>query len=100
MNGNTENRTEKTSAFYALVRGRVQGVGFRYSALHEAERLRIKGWVKNSRDGNVEVWAEGAPETLERFLEWLQNGPRFSRVESVRKENMEPKGYRNFNVEY
>ena len=100
MTGNAENRTEKTSAFYALVRGRVQGVGFRYSAVREAERLRINGWVKNSRDGNVEVWAEGQPEKLGLFLEWLQQGPQFSRVDSVRKENMEPKGYRNFNVEH
>jgi len=87
-------------AFYAVVRGRVQGVGFRYSAMREAERLRINGWVRNSRDGNVEVWAEGSSDRLGHFLEWLQKGPQFSRVESVRSENMEPKGYRNFRVEH
>lgn len=89
-----------TSAFYAMVRGRVQGVGFRYSALREAGSLQINGWVRNSRDGNVEVWAEGPDDKLALFLEWLHRGPQFSRVDSVRKEPKEPKGYRNFTVEH
>ena len=98
MTNNVKSPQEKTSAFYALVRGRVQGVGFRYSAVREASRLRINGWVRNSRDGNVEVWAEGSPERLDLFLDWLQKGPQFSRVDSVRKEIKEPKGYLDFIV--
>ena len=100
MSGKAESRREKIAAFHALVRGRVQGVGFRYSAVREAGRLRINGWVKNSGDGNVEVWAEGSPEKLDLFLDWLHRGPQFSRVDSVRKENMEPKGYLDFSVEH
>jgi len=90
----------KISAFHALVRGRVQGVGFRYSAVREADRLQINGWVRNCIDGNVEVWAEGPEAHLSLFLEWLNYGPQFSRVDSVRKEIKEPKGYGSFTVEH
>ena len=92
---------EKTpAAFYACIRGRVQGVGFRYSAFREAGRLGLTGWVRNAADGAVEVWAEGPSETLGLFLAWLHRGPQFSRVDSVDKEDKEPKGYSNFDVEY
>jgi len=100
LTSNSGDSREKSSAFHALVRGRVQGVGFRYSAVREARRLGISGWVRNSRDGNVEVWAEGSPSTLGLFLEWLHEGPEYSRVDSVRKEDMESKGYGNFTVEH
>ena len=86
------------NAFYARVMGRVQGVGFRYSAFREAQRLRINGWVRNADNGDVEVWAEGPPERLELYLAWLWRGPQYSRVDSVDKEDKEPKGYLEFNV--
>ena len=84
------------TAFYARVKGKVQGVGFRYSAIREAERLKINGWVNNAANGDVEVWAEGPQEKLELFLRWLRRGPQFSRVDSVEKEDREPLGYRGF----
>jgi acylphosphatase len=86
------------NAFYARVCGKVQGVGFRHSTVQEAMRLRIQGWVRNTHDGDVEVWAEGSAEKLEQFLAWLQRGPQFSRVDSIKKEYKEPKGYSGFNV--
>ncbi|MDR0497807.1 MAG: acylphosphatase [Treponema sp.] len=89
-----------SAAFYARVRGRVQGVGFRYSTVREAHRLRLNGWVRNADNGDVEVWAEGPPEKLAAFLEWLEKGPQFSRVTSVEKEDKDSKGYYDFNVEY
>jgi len=88
------------SAFYARVRGRVQGVGFRHSAVQEAWKLRLGGWVRNAANGDVEVWAEGPPESLAKFLAWLSRGSRFSRVDSVEKEDKEPKGYSGFDVSY
>ena len=94
-----ENR-ETISAFYALVHGRVQGVGFRYSAVREAHRLRINGWVRNASNGDVEVWAEGTPEKLASFLGWLKKGPQFSRIDSVDTVEKNCKGYYDFNVEY
>jgi len=100
ISGDAEGQGGNISAFYALVRGRVQGVGFRYSAQREAVRLAVSGWVRNGRDGNVEVWAEGESEKLDLFLDWLREGPQYSRVDSVRRDIMEPKGYRDFIIEH
>ena len=88
----------KTNAFHALVRGRVQGVGFRYSAAREALRLRVDGWVRNTDGGDVEVWAEGPQDKLEIFLKWLRRGPQFSRVDSVEMKDEKPAGHRGFDV--
>ena len=85
-------------AFYARVSGRVQGVGFRYSARQEAQRLKLTGWVRNAANGDVEVWAEGPTENLSLFLAWLYQGPRSSRVDSVKREDQIPKGYGDFAV--
>jgi len=87
-------------AMYVRISGRVQGVGFRYSAIREAQRLRLGGWVRNAVNGDVEVWAEGPDEKLKVFLAWLHRGPEFSRVDTVEKEDKFPKGYGNFGVEY
>jgi len=95
-----ENREENSIAFYARVSGMVQGVGFRYSAIREAQRLGVNGWVRNAADGDVEVWAEGLPENIALFLSWLHCGPQYARVDSVEKEDREPMGYRGFDVEY
>ena len=65
------------------VSGMVQGVGFRWHTHRAAEKLRLSGWVRNLRDGSVEIQAEGDRATLEQFLEWVRRGPAFSRVENV-----------------
>ena len=83
-------------AFYARICGRVQGVGFRYSARQEAQRLQLTGWVRNDPNGDVEVWVEGPAEKLSLFLDWLNQGPRYSRVDSVQQEDRAPKGYSDF----
>ena len=88
------------SAFFAKVCGRVQGVGFRYSAIREAHRLSVNGWVRNASNGDVEVWAEGSAEKLAAFLAWLNKWPQFCRVDSVKYEDKLPKGYYDFNVAY
>ncbi len=71
------------SAFRVRVTGRVQGVGFRWSAVHEARQLGLRGWVRNSPDGSVEVEAEGSPRALEDFLAWLRRGPAGAFVRNV-----------------
>jgi acylphosphatase len=88
-------------AFFAQVRGRVQGVGFRYSAYNEAIRLGLTGWVRNTCDRDVvDVWVEGPQENLDRFLRWLHQGPSRARVESVDAEDKIPTGsYRVFSIE-
>ncbi|MDR2258701.1 MAG: acylphosphatase [Treponema sp.] len=88
------------AAFHALVGGRVQGVGFRYSCCHEARRLGLSGWVRNKTNGDVEVWAEGDKEKLDAFLQWLRQGPPGARVDQVHYDRCRPAGtYRDFRIE-
>lgn len=65
------------------IRGRVQGVGFRYASESEAERLGISGWVRNRRNGNVEIVAEGERAALEIFVAWCRSGPPGAEVDDV-----------------
>jgi acylphosphatase len=67
----------------AVVRGRVQGVGFRYFVLAEAMRLGVTGWVANERDGTVRCVAEGPRAVLETLLGLLREGPRGAWVDDV-----------------
>ncbi len=66
-----------------LVHGRVQGVGFRYFVVREAEALGVTGWVRNLFDGGVEVLACGRPDVLEVLAGRLWTGPRLARVVEV-----------------
>ncbi|MEQ9398491.1 MAG: acylphosphatase [Longimicrobiales bacterium] len=67
-----------------IVRGRVQGVGFRWWTQRTAERLGLEGWVRNRSDGSVELAARGAPGALVALREALEEGPSGARVEEVR----------------
>src|SRR4051812_44776130 len=66
------------------VRGRVQGVGFRWFVVETANELKLAGWVRNTANGNVEIAASGPAEELARFENAVNSGPRAARVESVR----------------
>jgi acylphosphatase len=68
---------------HLVIHGHVQGVGFRYFAVREAQRLELTGVVRNRADGAVEVEAEGDRPSLERLVETLRAGPRAGRVASV-----------------
>lgn len=68
---------------HLVIRGRVQGVGFRYFVLHRAETLGLDGWVRNRADGAVEVEAEGPRAALEALLESVRRGPQGARVTAV-----------------
>lgn len=82
------------------VRGRVQGVGFRWSAVREARKNGITGFVKNMSDGSVYIEAEGYGKQLRAFVEWCKAGPGFGYVDSVTTDPYPPVNYRDFNVEY
>jgi acylphosphatase len=73
----------QTARFHAVVRGRVQGVGFRFSAAARAKQLGVCGYVKNQADGSVAVEATGARDALDAFLVYLHEGPGMARVTSV-----------------
>ena len=68
------------------IRGRVQGVGYRYFTLRVAQRLGVRGWVRNLPDGDVEVYAEASIETLREFRSQLERGPSFSDVHEVEEK--------------
>jgi acylphosphatase len=89
-----------SAAIHALVEGRVQGVGFRYTCSVEARRLGLSGWVRNNPGGDVEVWAEGPETGLEELLAWLREGPPRSRVLQVKYDRRPALGiYRDFSPE-
>jgi acylphosphatase len=73
-----------------IVRGRVQGVGFRWFVEREAHLLGITGWVRNNPDGSVEVLAVGTPEQLAGLRSRLREGPRAARVDDVEESEAEP----------
>jgi acylphosphatase len=68
---------------HLIVRGRVQGVGFRWFVIREARALGVQGWVRNGDDGSVEAEGEGTRAELERWIEAVRRGPPASRVTGV-----------------
>jgi len=70
-----------------LVSGIVQGVGFRYFIQDEAERLHLSGFVRNLRDGRVEVYAIGSAENLARLRTIIERGPKGAMVQHVAEES-------------
>ena len=84
-----------------VVHGRVQGVGFRYSAVRAARRLHIHGWVRNLSGGDVEIVAEGAENSVSEFVKWVRKGPPGARVTGVDASAIEYRGaFDGFDVEY
>ena len=84
---------------HAVIRGRVQGVGFRYFVLREARALDLTGWTRNRDDGAVEVEAEGTRPALEALLARLQRGPTGAAVAAVEEQWSEAEAaYRRFVV--
>ena len=85
-------------AVRAVVRGRVQGVGFRDATVGEARRRGVLGWVRNADDGAVAVHAEGPPVAVDELVEFLREGPPPARVEEVELEPAKPEGHEQFAV--
>ena len=71
------------TAMRCQITGRVQGVGFRYTARERANDLGLSGWVRNISGGRVEVFVQGPEDTVGVFAAWLQDGPTAARVEHV-----------------
>ena len=81
-----------------VVNGRVQGVGFRYFVVREAQALGLAGWVRNLPDGRVEVLASGASDIVGAFEGRLWQGPPHARVTSVEAREAETPTYAEFRV--
>jgi acylphosphatase len=85
-----------------LVQGRVQGVGFRWFVQREAGELSLRGWVRNTDEGEVEVVAAGSPAALDGLRASLRRGPRGSRVDHLVErflDESEAKGLRSFRID-
>lgn len=82
------------------ISGRVQGVGFRSSAVRKARSLRLKGWVENLEDGTVRAVVNGDPDTCTRFIRWCREGSAYSWVEHVDIQEMKPEPLGPFTVIY
>jgi acylphosphatase len=91
-------RPAHTAKIY-LVRGRVQGVGFRDHAQRVARTLGLTGYVRNLDDGRVEVYAAGPPRKLSDFAAALRKGPRFSDVHGVDVQEAALEHYSDFQIE-
>jgi len=72
-----------------VIRGRVQGVGYRDAAVQAACELGVHGWVRNTRDGAVEALVQGETEAVERFAAWCRRGPPLARVTEVMSSDAE-----------
>jgi len=92
--------TKQVEARRFLVRGRVQGVGFRWFVEREAHTLGIAGWVRNNPDSSVEVFAMGSREQLAGLRSRLRAGPRAARVDDVEEFDAKPSaGLSTFRIE-
>ena len=89
MTGDARDRSARVEA---VVRGRVQGVGFRYFVLQEATRSGLRGWVTNERGGTVRVVAEGSRADLDHLLERLSVGPPGAHVSDLEVRWGDPSG--------
>jgi len=83
-----------------LIRGEVQGVGYRFFAQRAAARHQIVGYVRNCADGSVEALAEGPAGSVEAFKQDLAAGPQWAVVDQMEEINLDPSGaYSSFRIE-
>jgi acylphosphatase len=85
-------------SYKITVKGKVQGVGYRYNAQAMAHKLNLTGFVRNQFDESVLTHAEGEEENIHRFIEWCNTGPRLAEVSEVQAEEQDVKGYQTFEI--
>ena len=86
------------ATIHVLIKGRVQGVFFRVSAKEQADRLGVRGWVRNTRDGHVEIVATGADTALQQFVDWCRHGPPRAGVAEVIEAPHPETSFRDFSI--
>lgn len=83
-----------------VVKGRVQGVGFRAFVQYAADSLGLRGWARNRDDGSVEVYAVGSPEQLSEFSGYLWKGPRMADVRHVDETEAAVEEWNDFQIRH
>lgn len=86
----------KKTRVRVFISGQVQGVGYRYSTVHAAQRLKINGWVRNIQDGRVEAVFEGTKAAIDEMIQWCHQGPPAAVVKDVVVEQETPEGLQSF----
>jgi acylphosphatase len=82
---------------HVIISGIVQGVWFRVNTKNMAEQLNVKGWVRNTKDGDVEAIFEGEKNAVDNMIKWCYKGSPLSKVKNVIiKSKSEPEGLDNF----
>jgi acylphosphatase len=81
------------------ITGRVQGVGYRYALRQEAEKLGVRGWVRNRHDGSVEAVLQGEQSSLDAVVAWARRGPKGSAVADVTSTPL-PTGYQEVHTRF
>jgi acylphosphatase len=89
-----------TKAVSVRVTGRVQGVSFRWYAVQEAERLGVRGWIRNEPDESVAAHVEGDDEAVDEMVAWCHHGPSYASVRHVAVQDARPIGTDRFDVRY
>ncbi|MFL0410776.1 acylphosphatase [Microbacterium paludicola] len=90
--------TPRQLCVHVIVRGRVQGVGFRFETRAQARRLGVAGWVRNLADGSVEALVEGEAAAVDALLAWMEHGPTGAAVTSLDTSPAEPTGASGFEI--
>jgi len=93
-----EQANTDTVAVRAVVRGKVQAVGYRETTVNEARARRVMGWVRNAEDGSVLVHAEGSEQAVEELVSFLRKGPPAARIDEVTVEPVKAEGHEQFAV--
>jgi len=89
-----------STAVMVRVTGRVQGVAFRWYAVQEAERLGVRGWVRNEPDESVAAHLEGDDEAVAAMVAWCRRGPSSAVVRDVAVTAARPTGVASFGIRY
>lgn len=87
---------EKT--IHCFVSGRVQGVCFRMSTEQKAKILGLTGWVRNLKDGRVEVMASGETHLVDELQQWLSHGPSMAKVLNVESHTVDYQEFADFSI--
>jgi len=83
---------------HLLIKGKVQGVFYRASAKDMAIKLGLKGWVKNTKEGDVEITVQGPDDLLKEFVDWCYKGPPSAQVTEIEKEELAEETFQDFRI--
>jgi len=86
------------STIHLIIKGRVQGVSYRYAAKEMAEDLSLTGWVKNTAEGHVEATVSGPEPALQQFIDWCRQGPRLAAVSDVIVQHVPEISFDDFSI--